>query len=199
MEEVSWVFLSFLTCIHLCCFLLIELRPLWEPGVWAYGGQSIAGISGRKAQTSKPSPSSWFCFSFLHLCFEFPGLFIVIFDDLNVFRFFNSILFLFNPWMNYFYHSWKLSPHVWYSGFIQVLFSLCCSLFPVLEAFSRYLHPWEFGTCFKVRIMLSGELWVHRGLIEDELPYRVAYTVWEPSGCRIFIHPGLWVVKALES
>ena len=96
------------------------------------------------------------------------------------------------------YHSWKLPTCV---VFVSSKLLIQFMLFSIsrLEAFSRYLvilgslHVFQ-SEDYKV----EWELWAHRvGWLRMNFPVEwLTWTVWEPSGCRIFIpHPGLWQWK----
>ena len=75
-EEMPWVFLSFWPSLFYKCFPLAEPRPLWEPGKcslqWSAQGMALRAERPRTS-TSPINPFYWFCFSFLHSCFEFPS------------------------------------------------------------------------------------------------------------------------------
>ena len=186
-----------LTCIHL------QLLPIdWTSatvGTWRM--QPIAW--GRDPRAERPrtraSPSGWF-FHFCTHALNFPGPFIVIFDDfLNVFFFLNSILFLFNPWMNYFLTILENSPHTCGLCFVQVFFQFMLFSISRLEAFFRYLVILGSLHMFQSEdYKAEWELWAHRmGWLRMNFPVEwLTWIIWEPPGCRIFIPGlGLWQWK----
>lgn len=200
---MSWVFLSFWPAFIYKCFPLTEPWPLWEPGECSLPWSAWEMDLRVERPKTSTSPSSWFCFSFLHSCFEFPRAFYCHFlwflECFGFFFFFNSILFLCNPWMNYFLTILENSPYMYGLCFIQVFFQFMLFSISRLEAFFRYLvilgslHMFQ-SEDYKV----EWELWAHRmGWLRMNFPVEwLTWIVWEPPVCRIFVPcPGLWQWK----
>ena len=194
---MSWVFLSFWPAFIYNCFPLTEPRPLWEPGECSL--QPEEGIRAQKGPGPARLPAVDFFISALMLWIS-QGLllsFLMIFW--MFFFFFNSILFLFNPWMNYFLTILENSPHTCGLCFVQVFFQFMLFSISRLEAFFRYLVILGSLHMFQSEdYKAEWELWAHRmGWLRMNFPVEwLTWIIWEPPGCRIFIPGlGLWQWK----
>lgn len=192
-----------LTCIHL------QVLPIdWTlaiVGAWRMQPTMVSlrnGSEGGKAQDQHLSQQLILFFISALMLWISQGLllsFFMISWMFWVFFFFNSILFLCNPWMNYFLTILENSPYMYGLCFIQVFFQFMLFSISRLEAFFRYLvilgslHMFQ-SEDYKV----EWELWAHRmGWLRMNFPVEwLTWTVWEPPVCRIFVPcPGLWQWK----
>lgn len=117
----------------------------------AYGGQPEEGIRGQKGPGPAHLPAADFVFHFCTHALNFPGPFIVIFDDfLNVFWFFLITFY------SYLTHEWITflpflkTPHMCGLCFIQVAYSVYVVLYFQVRGFLQISsNPWEFARVSK--------------------------------------------------
>lgn len=142
-----------LTCIHL------QVLPIdWTSAIVGTGRMQPTVVSlrkgseGRKAQDQHISQQLILFFISALMLWISQGLLLsFLMISWMFFDFFlNSILFLFNPWMNYFLTILENSPHTCGLCFIQVSYSVYVVLCFQVRGFLQIpSNPWEFARVSK--------------------------------------------------